>query len=172
MRSAKEYFEMFKGNNNGLEMAISRVVSDASNEIKETLEYMSEWRLYAIIHDYKEDVHEMEDLDSEYEFMSVTEVLNELGWVDTDCSYFDSDSNTCSNDLWDFVDKDELVEGIYDDSIYTDDDEIIRIKTDAEELIDELKEKFEFYNKAKELFNLVFDKSPEELVNALWNMNN
>ena len=111
-------------------------------------------------------------IDSEYEFMSVTEVLNELDWVDTGCSYFDSDSNTCSNDLWDFVDKDELVDGIYDDSIYTDDDELIRIKTDAEELIDELEKKFEFYNKAKELFNLVFDKSPEELVNALWNMNN
>ena len=57
MRDAKEYFEMFKGNNNGLEMAINRVVSDASDEIKETLEYMNEWRLYGIIHDYKEDVH-------------------------------------------------------------------------------------------------------------------
>lgn len=172
MRNAKEYFEEFR--NDGYEYVCEQIKIDAIEELQETLEDMDSYDLFEIINSLNDDVLRMEDLDDEYEYMTVTEIINNLGWVDTSCEYFNKDREKCSDDLFEVSDTDVecVARRVWEGSFDYNSIELDNIVHNAEYIKCEVKKMFEVYTKAEELFRLAMEKDSSEVIALLWNMNN
>ena len=172
MRSAKEYFEEYK--EDGYVYAYEQIKDDAIEELQEALENMNDYYLFDIINSLDSDVCEMESLDDEYEYMTVTEIIDKLGWVDTGCNYFNKDKEKCSDDLFEVADTDAecVARRVWEGSFDYDSSELDDIVSNAGDIQCEVKKMFEVYTKAEELFRLAMEKNPSEVIALLWNMNN
>lgn len=173
MRSAKEYFEEFR-NNGGYQAACEQIKNDAIEELQETLDDMDDYDLFDIVNSYNSDVLRMEDLDDEYSDMTVTEILNSLGWVDTSYKYFNRDREECDDDLFTIagIDSGYIARRVWEGSFDYYSSELDDIVHNAEDIEIEVGKMFEVYTKAKEMFDLAMSRNPEEVVAMLWNMNN
>ena len=173
MMNANDYFEIFK--EEGKARALKELREDAIREIRSWLEDLDDYVLFDILHAINEDFYRMEDLNDVYYDLSVTEVLEELDWVDLNDEYFNSDTEKCGDDLWDVseLDIDDVAQMLFDSPwSYCDNGRLNDIISEYEEVRNGIENKFKFYENAKMLFDMAMEKSPEETIALLWNMNN
>lgn len=156
-----------------LEEAKAAITMDAIDEIREELERMSEYELVDILRDENDEFHTMDELDDVFNYMSVTDILEELSDIDLRDNYFNEGTRYSGNDIWEIadVDIDDLVNRIHDGYTEVADDDILDILETEQALIDEVTEKFRVYDKAKELFEEGMARNPQEVLSLLWNMN-
>lgn len=141
------------------------------------------FKVMAMIDDMREDdliellsdsynVHEMSELDTEFRYLTPTEVLEQLSDINTGDSFFNSETCESGDDICEVagVDKDEVAREILDGDIYWDGYELDEITELEDELLREVQKKMEEYEKVKKLFDMAMDKEPTEVMNVLWNM--
>lgn len=171
--NANEYFEVYK--EVGKERALRWLCEDTISVIKSWLDDLDHYTLFDILHAINEDFYRMEDLNDVYYNLSVTAVLEELDWVELYYEYFNSDTENCGDDLWDVseLDIDDVAQMLFDSAwSYCDNGRLNDILSEYEEIRNGIENKFKFYENAKILFDMAMEKSPEETIALLWNMNN
>jgi len=155
--------------------AIMAVRAEAIEEIDKVLGEMDYCDTYDILHEINDDFHSMDDLDDTFDYMTVTEILEQLRHIDLADDYFDADSKRSGNDPWDIADVNrwELATQFYDDETSIEPtDEIIDVLREAEYLVDDINSYFKRFDTAKALFEQAMSQDPDAVINTLWNINN
>ncbi len=168
MRNAEYYVAM-----GTLEEARAEIHKDVIDDIREVLERLDEYELVELLHDVNPDFHTMDELDDVFDYMSVTEILEELGDIDLSDDYFNESTRTSGCDAWYVADEDidDIARQFYDSDHEGMIDEIDDILYLENALISDVTNKFKIYDKAKELFEEGMARNPQEVLNLLWNMN-
>ena len=158
-----------------LDEAMELVESYTINAIENWLDNLDEDILFDILTEYNGDLHQMDDVDTALDFLTVTEILTQMQDFDIDDDYFNSDTLESGNDLWDVshCDIGEIARNLYND--YTQFGEhAVRLKAIFEqesEMKAIVNRKFNLYSEAKKLFDMVMENcNPQEVIAALWSL--
>lgn len=176
MNSNSDYFEEKVKECVGLgdlQKAMALIEESTKEEIVEWLDLMSERDLYEFIHEYvDDDIHQMDDLDRVFDWMTVTEVLENLDNIDTSDAYFSEDSRLSDDDIWQLTNKTKkgVAKALYDGDYDFDHYELDEIMRDEEELVRRVTEEYKINDKARALFEKALEDDPKELLAVLWNM--
>lgn len=159
--------------NNTRNAAIEALDSYIKGEIENYIDHLDGYDLYDLLQEANEDFHRMDELDDVFEYMSVTEVLEELSEIDISDEYFNADTKTSGNNEWDVADmyESELVKQLFDGDIDWDDDDFNEIMYDYETLYSALRNYYDVFDKAKALFEQAMSQDPQAVLSVLWNMN-
>lgn len=145
------------------------------DEMEEYLTELDDRDLIELLGD-EEDIHLMQDLDDVFRHYSPSEVLEELRNIELCDEYFNGNTKTSANDIWDLTEYTtarDVAEGILDEDIYWCDPVAERIREKSEEMLEKVKEGIEIYKKARLMFEKVLANAddPNEVLMMLWNMN-
>ena len=154
--------------------ALDELESDMRYEVLEYVEQMNDDDLLTLLQDnYCGDLHKMDELDNTFDYMTVTEVLEELKYIDTCHCYFNADTKQSSDDLWELSDVDSsyVSKALWNYDIEWDDDDLSSIFCKYDLIAEGIREYFKFREKAEALFDQLFMEDPEAVVTALWNIN-
>lgn len=153
--------------------AIQLINRDTRTQLEEYLEDLYSYDLVDLLQQINDDFHTMDELDDTFEFMSVTEILDELRDIDTEDEYFNADNKTSGNDPWQVADVsiDRAIDLLFNKAICWDDEEYQDIMKLHQELLDDLDREYKKYETAKALFEQALENDVEGTINALWNIN-
>ena len=121
---------------NVLENALALIDLDARDEIRHhILDEMDEATKFEVVSEIDDHIHSMEDLNSTFDYMSVSRILEELTDIDTSDAYFNEARAVSSNDVLELtrLTLDEISAHIRDNYDYMDfiDDSIEDIRFKA-----------------------------------------
>ena len=153
--------------------AIAEITANTKRRLEEYVEDLYSYDLVDFLQQINDDFYTMDELDDTFEFMSVTEILEELRDIDTNDEYFNADSKTSGNDAWEVADVsiDRAVDLLFEEAICWDDEEYKDIMKLHQELLDDLDREYKKYETAKALFEQALENDVEGVINVLWNMN-
>lgn len=176
MRELNYYVAMLMDST--LEFVKSKVESHAICDMAELISEYDEQDLFEFLKENNcecvEGIHPMDELDDVFDYMSPTEVLEELSDIDLCDDWFNEYSKTSSDDLEDVLDIDamDIAKDIYNEVIEIDDDDFVDIYEDAQWIIKQLEKKDKKIKTAKALLeSAIANDNVDEVINALWNVN-
>ena len=153
--------------------AISALESYTRDRIEDYIDKLCSYDLEELLKEANEDFHKMDELDEVFEYMTVTEVLEELSNIDPSDEYFNADNKISGNNEWDIADvyESEVVKQLFEGDICWEDYDFNEIMNDYETLYAAIDEYYNVFNKAKALFEQAMAQDPQAVLSVLWNMN-
>lgn len=153
--------------------AIEALESYTRDEIETYIDGLNCWELCDLLQEANSDFHKMDELDDVFEYMTVTEVLEELKDIDTCNEYFNAATKCSGNNEWDIADmyESELVKKLFNGDIDWDEYSFNEIMSEYEDLYAAIDEHYKVFEKAKALFEQLLIEDPQAVITALWNIN-
>ena len=159
---------------NVLATALSLIDIDTRDELRRyILEEMDDETKFEIVSEIDDNVHCMEDLDSTFDHLRVSQILEELSDIDPSDRYFNEVRAVSSDDMLELtrLTLDEIAVYIKDNylemSIF--DTEINSILMIAKELKRQVQAQFQLYKEAHKLFDMLAEQDINALLTVLRN---
>ena len=159
---------------NVLDNALALIDIDAKEEIRRYLvEEMDEELKCDVVCEIDDNVHRMEDLDSTFDYMRVSQILEELIEINPSDRYFNEARGTSSDDILELtrLTLDEISAHIRDNYDYMNfmDEGIEDIRFEAARLKRKVKKQFHSYREAHKLFDMLAEQDINALLTMLRN---
>lgn len=159
---------------NVLDNALALIDIDTRDEIRRyMLEEMDEEIKFDAVCEIDDAVHRMDDLDSTFDYMRVSQILEELTDIDPSDKYFNEFRAESSNEMMDLTSYtlDEIATRIRDNYDYMNfmDEGIEDIRFKASKLKYKVKKLFSSYQEAHKLFDMLAEQDINALLTMLRN---
>ena len=159
---------------NVLDNALALIDLDAKEEIRRYMtEEMDEELKCDAVCEIDDNVHRMEDLDSTFDYMSVSKILEELSDIDPSDRYFNEARAISSDDILELtrLTTSDIAMHIRDNYDYMNfmDEGIEDIRFEAARLKGKVKKLFSAYQEAHKLFDTLAEQDINALLTVLRN---
>ena len=159
---------------NVLDNALALIDIDTRDEIRRyILEEMDEATEFEMVSEIDDNIHRMEDLDSTFDYMSVSRILDELSDIDPSDRYFNECRAVSSDDVLELtrMTLDEIATHIRDNYFDMEfiDHGITDIMDKRVELKRQVREQFHLYREAHKLFDMLAEQDINALLTVLRN---